>query len=208
MLHSASQYLIGLDDVIVHRATATDIREVFKQHFLEIYDLWSKEKCNILYCDLDVVFLKPAEFFNQFEFFSMFNLTDPVRTTDDHYKLTLEYFFNCGIRYYPSTMKQEVWDLGLNMLDNWNPHRWDCEQVIYNNMMWNQGIEPQAVYRPELSFQMLHSDPMHQVNTNFNQMPVTDACAVHVHGSRGSADRLAVMRTLASGDILKQTITL
>lgn len=196
MVDTARQHLVGLDDVIVHRGEAEHIRDVFQIHFKEIYDLWRSEPCNILYCDLDVVFLDTARFFDQYDFFAMFNYTDPPRTHDEHYGLTFDHFFNCGIRYYPSTMKQETWDLGFEMLGNWNPDRWDSEQVIYNQMLWTQGIAPQRFYRPDLAFQMLHPSPLHQHNTQFNKIRVDQAAAVHVHGSRGSANRLAVMKEL------------
>ena len=204
LVKSAKENVVGLDEVIVHRGEAEHIREVFKIHFKEIYNLWSTEECNILYCDLDVVFLKKALYFNQFDFFAMFNYTDPPHTVDEHYGLTFDRFFNCGIRYYPNTMKQEVWDLGFNMLENWNPERWDSEQVIYNQMLWIQGVEPQQVYAPHLAFQMLNGNPSHQMNTDFNRISVKDAAAVHVHGSRGSGDRLQIMKGLLDGNFQEE----
>lgn len=208
MCESAKKYLVGLDEIIVHRGEADHIRDVFKKHFLEIYDLWRSEPCNILYCDLDVIFLKPAQFFNNYDFFAMFNFTDPPSTVDDHYSLTFERYFNCGVRYYPHTMKEEIWKIGLDMLANWDPTRWDCEQVIYNQMLWGQNIEPQLFYRPDLAFQMLNSIPLHKVNNNFNRISVVDAAVVHVHGSRGSANRLDIMRDLANGNFKDESIYL
>lgn len=200
LVDSARSHLIQLDDIIVHRGEAEHIRDVFRVHFKEIYDLWKSEPCNILYTDLDVVFLDTARYFGQYDFFAMFNFTDPPRTVDDHYGLTFERFFNCGIRYYPSSMKQETWDIGFEMLDNWNPDRWDSEQVIYNQMLWSQNIPPQKFYRPDLAFQMLYDRPLHDGNTQFNRISVEQAAAVHVHGSRGSRDRLEIMRDLRQGD--------
>lgn len=208
LTETAKANLVGLDEVIVHRGEAENIRDVFKIHFKEIYDLWSTKECNILYCDLDVVFLKKALIFNQYDFFAMFNFTDPPRTVDEHYGLEFERFFNCGIRYYPHTMKQETWDVGFKMLENWNPDRWDSEQVIYNQMLWSQNVEPQQVYRPDLAFQMLNSNPLHQSNTNFNRISIRDAVGVHVHGSRGSGDRLQIMKDLVSGNFHEEVLVL
>ena len=204
LVNSAKENIVGLDEVIVHRGEAENIREVFKIHFKELYNLWSTEECNILYCDLDVVFLKKVLYFNKFDFFAMFNFTDPARgTVDEHYGLTFERFFNCGIRYHPHTMKQETWDIGFKMLENWNPDRWDCEQVVYNQMLWTQGVKPEQVYAPHLAFQMLNRDPSHEMNTTFNRISVKDAAAVHVHGSRGSEDRLQTMQDLIDGNFLE-----
>ena len=208
MVESARTHLVGLDEVIVHRGEAEHIRDVFRTHFKEIYDLWSSEPCNILYCDLDVVFLQQAQFFGQYDFFAMFNYTDPPHTHDAHYGLTFDNFFNCGIRYYPNTMKQETWDIGFEMLDNWNPKRWDSEQVIYNQMLWTQGISPQRFYRPDLAFQMLHPVPLHQRNTDFNRIDIRQAAVAHVHGSRGSGDRLEIMKQLADGEFKEEVLLL
>ena len=207
LVDTAKEHLKDLDDIVVHTGDADNIRNVFKIHFKEIYDLW-QTGCNILYCDLDVVFLKEANIFNQFENFSMFNFTDPSSTTDDHYGLTFEKFFNCGIRYYPENMKQEIWDYGFELLDNWNPDRWDCEQVIYNAMLWKQDLQPQDIYKPNISFQMLHAMPLHQINTQFNQMRISEASIVHLHGSRDSINRLETMKDLIKGDFDDEVILL
>ena len=97
LVRTAKKHVVGLDEIVVHRGEADNIRDVFKLHFKEIYDLW-KEGHNVLYCDLDVMFLKSVEYFNKYNKFTMFNLTDPTSTTDSHYNLTFEHFFNCGIR--------------------------------------------------------------------------------------------------------------
>jgi len=193
-INSAHKNIPNLDDVVVFTGEADNIRDVFKKNFYEIYDLW-KEGNNILYCDLDVVFLHRADYFNQFEYFSMFNYTDPRSTIDEHYDLEIEHFFNCGIRYYPADMSQDVWDIGLGMLDNWNPERWDSEQIIYNAMMWSQDISLADVLKPALAYQFLYSDQQDLCN-EWNGTKIEDANAVHVHGSRGSGNRLALMTKL------------
>lgn len=208
LVDSAKKHLIGLDEVIVHRGEATHIRDVFRIHFKEIYDLWKSEKCNILYTDLDVVFLQDATFFGSYDFFAMFNFTDPTRTTDEHYGLTFDRFFNCGVRYYPHNMDQKIWDLGFEMLENWNPDRWDAEQVIYNNMLWSQNVTPQLFYRPDLAFQMLFPNPLHSGNKEFNKIDIRQAAVVHVHGSRGSGNRLQIMKDLVAGNFQEEVLLL
>jgi hypothetical protein len=94
------------------------------------------------------------------------------------------------------------------MLENWNPDRWDAEQVIYNNMLWSQNIEPQLFYRPDLAFQMLNGNPLHQQNTDFNRICVRNAAVVHVHGSRGSGNRLQIMKDLLDGNFHEEVLLL
>jgi len=193
---SAKKYVTDLDEVVVFRGQADNIRDVFKTNFYEIYELW-KQGHNILYVDLDVIFISAAEYFGKFNKLSMFNLTDPTSTTDAHYNIELPHFFNCGIRYYPHNMDQSVWDKGISMVENWNPNRWDCEQVIYNAMMFDQKLEINEVYRPHLAFQLLSGNIEDESNTNFNQIHISEAKAIHLHGSRSSSARLQAMEKLA-----------
>lgn len=190
---SAFEYLQDLDDIIVTRGEEENIRDVFRDHFEEIYEIWS-EGNNVLYTDLDVLFKKPVKIFNQFEHFSMFNYTDPKQTRCDHFNVDLPHFFNCGVRYYPKDMDHKIWDLGFALLDNWDENRWDSEQVIYNIMMWKQGLSLSQVYRPELAYQYL-IDNMNY-NNSFNQIPLQNSSIIHVHGSRGSDNRADLMSQL------------
>jgi hypothetical protein len=199
---SAHKYVKNLDEVIVFRGEADNIRDVFKKNFYEIHELWRAGN-NILYVDLDVMFINHADYFNQFDQFSMFNLTDPVSTTDEHYGVNFSNYFNCGIRYYPANMDQAVWDLGIQMVENWNPDRWDSEQIIYNAMMFSQKqFDIHQVYQPKLAFQMLHADINHPGNRNFNQIKASQASAVHLHGSRSSSGRLQTMELLSKGALI------
>ncbi len=207
---SAMKNLENINEIRVFRGEADNIRDVFKENFSELYYLW-KEGNNVLYADLDVVFTQPVNYFENSEIFRMYNLTDPVKTVCEHYDLKFETYFNCGIRYYPKDMSQEVWDLGFKMLENWNPERWDSEQIIYNAMLWSQNIKPDDVYNPRLAYQLLH-DPQHiqgnRINKQFNQIDLQEACAVHVHGSRGSSDRLTLMENFAENRIPQTEETL
>ena len=190
---SANQYIKDLDEVKVFRGNADNIRDVFKINFYEIYELW-KEGHNILYADLDVLFVKDVEYFNKFDKFAMFNLTEPTSTVCDHYNIRLAHFFNCGVRYYPKDMDQRIWDKGIEMIENWNPARWDSEQVIYNAMMFDQNIKLSDVLKPWLAYQMLTGNI--ESDNNHNNINLSDARAVHLHGSRSSFDRLQTMQKL------------
>jgi len=194
MIRSAGRHLRDCDGYHIFRGTSDHIRAVFVENFKEIYDMW-RQGNNILYVDLDVVFTKPYTVFGTTDKFTMFNYTDPRATICTHYDMKFEHFFNCGIRYYPQTMSSSVWDLGFEMLENFDWGRWDSEQVIYNAMQWSQSVDPQDYLQPKMAYQMLN--PEHpQLNDVFNGMPLEQAHAVHVHGSRGSSNRLQLMRAL------------
>lgn len=188
LMVDSAKHVIDVNDIIIHRGKTTDIREVFKLHFFEIYELW-KTGCNILYVDLDVLFIKHVEFFNKFDKFMMFNYTANKKTTDSHYGITIDHFFNCGVRYYPSTMSRDVWDIGFRMIENWNPNRWNCEQLIYNQMMWSQSHNVKDFLRPELAYQ--YTDTRHEKDNGIN---ISNAKVIHFHGSRGSKQKLEIMR--------------
>lgn len=207
LIESAQKHIKDLDEVKVFRGEADNIRDVFKKNFYEIYDLW-KEGHNILYCDLDVVFVKGVDYFWEENNFKMFNFTDPMRTVDEFYGLKFDRYFNCGIRYYPQNMSQDIWDIGLEMVENWNPDRWDSEQIIYNQMLWSQTVPFEQIYDPRLAYQFLYyNDQSHldlancmSVNKQFNMIDLPQAGAIHVHGSRLSTDRLRLMEMLNSGE--------
>jgi hypothetical protein len=198
LIESANKNLVNLDEIVVHRGEADNIREVFKQHFLDIYELWQQGH-NILYCDLDVKFVKPVEVFGEFDHFSMFNYTDPKSTKDTHYNVSLSNYFNCGVRYYPENMSQKVWDMGLEMLQQWNPDRWDAEQVLYNIMMWRQPeTRLDTFLRPELNW-MSHqyrdfsNTKQLQIAENWNKTKLTDAKIIHFAGTRGAGQVVEMM---------------
>lgn len=198
LLDTAQQYLQNLDDIIVHQGEADNIRDVFKIHFMEIYELW-KQGHNILYCDLDVIFNNPTDVFGKFNQFTMFNYTDPKSTIDHHYNVSLSNFFNCGVRYYPENMSQEIWDLGLKMLDNWNPDRWDAEQIIYNVMMWRQSPRLDEFLHPELNWMSHHyriygDQQQKQYAEKWNELPLEEAQIIHFAGTRGAAQVVDLMK--------------
>ena len=92
---------------------------MFKDHMIECYNHWSERKANILYCDLDVIFVKSCNVFS----------------------LGIEDFFmpgawTCGVRYYPSTMSQYLWKIMFKEHRLWDTRScgWNHEQDIYKKM--------------------------------------------------------------------------
>jgi hypothetical protein len=196
MVDGANQHVADLSDVVISTGEKQNIQHAFLDHFLEIHDLW-KQGHNILYCDVDIVFLQSYQVFEKFSHFSMFNYTAPRSTVDQYYNVQLPNFFNCAVRYYPANMPDSVWQIGLNMIDRgWNHARWDTEQVIYNCMMWSQNINIHDVLRPHLNWQAFGLPA--ETNSHANQaMHIQEASAIHFSGSRGS-QRVNEMRRVQS----------
>jgi hypothetical protein len=184
MIASAELYVHGLDEVVVSTGPKEDIQVAFRDHFFEIYDLWRAGN-NILYCDADVVFLKPYLAFDQFEEFRMFNYTQPAATVDTYYGLSFPHFFNCAIRYYPQNMSDQIWQVGFDLIERgWNHDRWDTEQIIYNQMFWAQGLPLQSALKPTMNWQAFYLPS--EKNNLFNSGVTIDAAqAIHFSGSRG-----------------------
>lgn len=196
MTSSANQYVTDLSDIVISSGEKQSIQHAFLDHFHEIYELW-KQGHNILYCDVDVLFLRQYNVFDQFSNFAMFNYTEPRSTSDRFYNLQFPDFFNCAIRYYPSQMSSQVWEQGLFLINQgWNYARWDTEQVIYNHMMWSQPITLSDTLHPEMNWQAfrLPAEDNHKSNQSVS---LQEANAVHFSGSRG-VDRLSEMNRISS----------
>ena len=201
MQASAKRSIKDLDQIIVHKGTVSDIREAFKQDYWKIRNLWSQGH-NILYVDADVLFVKPVDIFNQLDqhTFRMFNYTDPPSL--HHAPYVFPHYFNCGIRYYPQHMDQSVWAIGdAKFGEHFDKTHWDEEQRIYNSMMWSQGDNTvvSKFHQPELAFQMLSGNT--QLDNHFNGIDQADAKIMHIHGSRGSGNRLNHMAQLNNTSI-------
>lgn len=185
---SARQHLYGLGGIVHTTGEVNDIRDAFREHFFEIYELWLTHDTNILYIDLDVVIQQPTEIFGLFDKFTMFNYTDP-RSNYNH-----DHYFNCGVRYYPKDMDHSVWDIGLKQFENMDKSTWDEEQRIYNDMMWSQSDNINYFLHPEFAYQRLSENTFS--NNVWNGFDIEDAKIVHVHGSRGAKRRSHIMKQL------------
>jgi hypothetical protein len=127
---SAQKNLVDLDAIIIDRKTVEHDQYMFKDHMQIIDDRYHSENCNILYCDLDVMFVAPTHVFGKFHHFCM-----------------LEH--QCGIRYYPAGgVPEELWDIQREEMKTWDetlgprlgadlgsPYVWDREQEIYKKMI-------------------------------------------------------------------------
>jgi len=115
-IESAKKYIIGLDDVIIHDTPVEDIQGAFRQHFYDLYDLWKTKKFNILYSDLDVLFIRKFNWFDVSKKFIMYHST------------------NSGLRYHGHDMDETLWQHAFTLIKKWNSSKWDFEQDIYKEM--------------------------------------------------------------------------
>jgi hypothetical protein len=184
---------------------ADDVNHVFRQQFQAIYEIWSKEPCNILYCGADTQMIKPTQVFDQYQHFLLWNYTDPKSCGP------CEHFLNADIRYYPANMRKETWEWALGQMKDltW----WNSDQLLYNMMVWAQGLGHKEVIDPTMAYQgfMLPQYPQH-LSDAWNECKLQDAHIVHWHGSRGAEQKLSVMQSvhdqlgIVGRDIPTQTI--
>ena len=184
---SFTHYLKGDWEIINLVSEARDVNHVFRQQFHSIYELWSKESCNILYCGPDTQMVKPTEIFDKYNHFLMWNYTDPKSYGP------CEHYLNADIRYYPHSMRRDVWEFGLKMIDhlNW----WNGDQVLYNIMVWCQGLGYKEVIDPTMAYQgFMYPTSTREVGDNWNNCRLEDAHIVHWAGSRGAARTVEMMQ--------------
>jgi len=172
MMESAQLFLKDLDAIIIDRDTVPHDQYMFKHHMQLIDDRYHSEPCNILYCDLDVLFVRPVEIFGKFDQFSMLS-------------------HQCGIRYYPhGGVPEEVWEIQRSGMQNWDEtlgpengfhnddlYKWDREQDIYASMMGHvMDASDEALEQAEEFSRYIH--------TVYNDFPEHDIAAmVHYNGT-------------------------
>jgi len=184
-------FLQGDWELIRLESTATDVKQVFRQQFRAIWDIWSTEPCNIYYCGSDVQVLKPVDVFGQYKHFMMFNYTDP-KSLDE-----IEHFLNADIRYFPAEMDRNMFETALGKLSNCT--EWNDDQRLYNHMVWDQGLAPEQVIDPTMAYQghwLPGNDEAQQLSDTWNGCRIEDAKVAHWHGSRHAVLKLHLMENM------------
>lgn len=209
-LASFEKHLQGEWEFVFYEKEVDHIQDVFKDHFFEIYKFWKENApCNILYCGPDTLMMKPTEVFDKYKNFTMFNYTDPRTTSPanreaiNHYDIYHQHYFNADVRYYPAGMRQDIWNLGLKMAEDWDFNCWGTEQVILNEMLWKQpDVSFSNVYNPNMNY-MGHNlfldnwDRTKEFSNNWNRSLLSDANIVHLCGSRLANKKLELMIAMA-----------
>lgn len=171
---------------------AKDVNHVFRQQFRAIWNLWNSEPCNIYYCGADVQLLRPTTVFGRYKHFMMFNYTDP-RSLED-----VDHFLNADVRYFPAEMNKDMFADALVKMESMN--EWNGDQLLYNRMLWGQGLSPAEVIDPTMAYQgpwIFNNDPESlRFTNNWNGCNLEDASVVHWHGSRSAGAKLEVMKAV------------
>lgn len=194
-LSSCKQFLRGDWDFKFLSGNCEEINQAFEKTFWGIYDLWHSEPCNIFYVDPDVLVFRDVEPWGKYENFTMFNYTDPREFHNPNiYNKEFDHFFNAGVRYFPSTMSEDIWKIGAEMARKWDHTTYDTEQIILNTMLWAQGVSVNDVLEPTMAWQAFLPP---EEGEEWNGCPINEAKAFHFHGSRNAQDRASTMKQLA-----------
>jgi hypothetical protein len=92
-------------------------------------------------------------------------------------------------------MNEGTWAFGLKMIDHldW----WNGDQVLYNIMVWCQGLSHEQVIDPRMAWQgfMLPMYPK-EAGDKWNNCPLEEAKIIHWAGSRGAARTVEMMQQM------------
>jgi len=196
---SAKQYLQGDWQEICHQAPVLDARFFQIAQWYLVKEQWFREPCNILCMGADTMFVKPTDIFDSWNaHMRMFNYTDP-RTHPE-----FPNYFNDDVRYFPHDMDPSVWEIGERRMHEWFGHEqshWDLGQLINNSMFWSQNIDDSNRLYPMLNFMCQNFRNLDQQSLDFssawNRCNFDQAHVLHFNGSRGPADTVKIMQTVA-----------
>ena len=197
LCESVDTFLEGDWDFEIIENEVDSYQQVFDTNFKEVYEMWDGGKNNVFFLDLDTIMLKPVNIFDQLDHFQMFNYTDPKtlsgQDAKNKYGLQHQHYFNAGVRYYPSKMSQDVWDLGWKYADDWDYNIWGTEQIIFNEMMYSENKDVNNWLDPTMNFQMMNAVPQAVYHEQYiaeieawNGASIDDAKIMHLHGTRGA----------------------
>lgn len=197
LCESVGTFLEGDWEFEIIENDVNSYQEVFDKNFGEVYEMWDGGNNNVFFLDLDTIMLKPVNVFDQIEHFQMFNYTDPKtlggKDANNKYGLQHQHYFNAGVRYYPKTMSQEVWDLGWKYANDWDYDIWGTEQIIFNEMMYSKNKDVNQWHNPTMNFQMMNAVPHAIFDSQYiaqieawNGANIDDAKVMHLHGTRGA----------------------
>lgn len=191
-LVSAEKYLRNTDETITLHSDreVSGNNEMFEDIFEKTYNLW-KLGNNVLFTDIDTLFVKPVDVFGRFKEFKLF-----WQTCVKHKIPLLRYpkvevkYLNCGVRYFPREMREDIWDLGFKL---WEAPQgeWDWEQRLYNEMLYAQFLNS-SVYMLET----LNEYNWQVANDAVNSIPMEEACILHFYASRGPHSALSRMKKI------------
>jgi hypothetical protein len=165
----------------------SSLQEAFRYVMKRTREIWIEHApCNILYADPDTLCVKPLCDLEKFKEFRIFTDGDP---------LAREQYHNCGVRWFPHTTQQCVWDYFDQELGIWyDDARYEHEQKIYRKAMWTQTDL-------DCTIQQCIVNQVGGYYKSFElQTPMVDFAQtqpiLHVHASRNPANRAVWMQEI------------
>lgn len=200
---SFNKHLKGDWELVFVEGTVDHINQAFEKTFWAIHDLWHTESCNILYTDPDTLAIRDIDIWHEYQKFMMFNYTDPRSlTTKNSYGINFPNFFNAGVRYFPATMTEETWQVGVDIAKNWDYNTYDTEQIILNQMLWSQDITLEQALHPELNWIAMNlrnlDSKMVELHAGWNQCYLEQAKIMHFASSRGAEATKNFMQAISN----------
>ena len=163
----------------------SNLQEAFRYVMTQTCEIWlAHAPCNILYTDPDTLCVKPLLDLEKFKEFRLFT-DDPLHPGQYH---------NCGVRWFPHTTQQCVWDFFNQELKTWHDDvNYAHEQKIYADAMW---IQPDL----DCTIQQNIVDQIDYYRSWQLQTPNIDFTRhypiLHVHASRNPKNRAAWMQEI------------
>ena len=195
---SAQKFLQGPYEEVCFTAPVLDARMFQIAQWYMVKELWFKEPCNILCMGADTLFKQPTEIFGKYTEMRMFNYTDPKHHSDLLQHGFNGDYFNDDIRYFPSTMDPNLWEIGERHMAGWFGNietGWGWGQLIHNHMLWNQKISPKQMFEPKMAWQAMGANDIEA--ESWNSCSFQEANILHFHGSRHNEHRLSLMKQVA-----------
>ncbi len=181
------------------------INEPFKNHhlaffkvFKETYKIWKENKdSTILFHDVDSICHKNLDHiikkFNSFMCFGVHDSKDIQKPKKDRGT-----YFSCSLRLFPKEMKEEIWELGFKLWEEYfknpNDYMWAIEQEIYNEMLFKN--------KKLLSYEEWFN--INDVRSFLRNEYNTDSHVYQFHGTRNIENTLRQMRELVLDELEKE----
>ena len=179
-IETFNKNLLGEWELIELNGEFTDLSSSFIHTMIQTHRIWKDNwPCNILYVDADIICLNKCDLF-------------VASQGSGGNAMQLPFFYNCGVRWFPSQMPYSQWRAMYENIEHWNFQMYDYEQETYKAMhsaMQMSGLNP---YGEDMVFNVAHGE----TNNNIADFDPYHAKArmIHAHASRGPDQSLAFLK--------------
>ncbi len=107
--------------LLVNNHNAKNCSDMFRHQFEKLHNIWKEGDVNILFVESDVLCFGDLSQLLKGDKMMLYSSGSAANPKE----------FNSGVIYFPSTMKQSVWDLMFKMAADWK-HHWAYNQQIFD----------------------------------------------------------------------------